>query len=194
MMLPERSLTELSFKVAKLRVRLRLVRNICFSTSDSFNSSQSSTESDSSSSLGFSSPSSCSPRHRCSNLSDHSVNANEEFNSFFSSPTRASSCSEEMLSPKTPMFEIAEDMASTHSNVKPAAAILLTGNREIAEEVESRTNFPTDPTATLPLKVQLLAVHQPAPPLPPRHENRHLPPKLPPKLKKRTRLFENIVF
>ena len=162
MMLPERSLTELSFKVAKLRVRLRLVRNICFSTSDSFNSSQSSTESNSSSSLG------CSPRHRCSNLSDHSVNANEEFNSFFSSPTRASSCSEEMLSPKTPMFEIAEDMASTHSNVKPAAAILLTGNREIAEEVESRTNFPTDPTATLPLKVQLLAVHQPAPPLPQR--------------------------
>ena len=188
MMLPERSLTELSFKVAKLRVRLRLVRNSCFSTSDSFNSSQSSTESDSSSSLGFSS------RHRCSNLSDHSVNANEEFNSFFSSPTRASSCSEEMLSPKTPMFEIAEDMASTHSNVKPAAAILLTGNREIAEEVESRTNFPTDPTATLPLKVQLLAVHQPAPPLPPRHENRHLPPKLPPKQKKRTRLFENVVF
>ena len=60
------------------------------------------------------------------------------------------------------MFEIAEDMSSTHSNVKPAAAILLTGNREIAEEVDSRTNFPTG---------FLFQVDSPPLPLPPLPDN-----------------------
>lgn len=187
---PERSVTELSFKVAKLRVRLRLVRSRCWSANNSLNSSTSSIESDSSyTSLASSPPlNSSSPMRRCLNLSDHSVNANEEFNSFFSSPTGASSSSsEEMFAPVTPKFELAEDISSTHSEVR-----LFEGQRETFEEV-STTIFPSDDMATLPLQVQLLAI-KPPPPLPPRQNNRHTPPKLPPKLKKRTRLFEDIVF
>ena len=197
---PVRSVTELSFKVAKLRVRLRLVRSRCWSANNSLNSSTSSIELDSSTSFASSSPlNTSSPMRRCLNLSDHSVNANEEFNSFFSSSTDASSSSEEMLAPVTPKFEVTGDISSTHSEVRLAFSplnrrpvSLLEEHRASPEEVGT-TIFPIDETATLPLHVQLLASNPP-PPLPPRQNNSHIPPKLPPKLKKRTRLFEDIVF
>ena len=206
---PVRSVTELSFKVAKLRVRLRLVRSKCWSANNSLNSSTSSIESDSSTSFASSPLSTSSPMRRCINLSDHSVNANEEFNSFFSSSTDASSSSEEMLAPVTPKFEVTEDMSSTHSEVKLAIYPLELDDRpvRVLEEVFT-TSFPTDETrvfeevfttryetATLPLTVQLFPSNPPPPPLPPRQKNnQHTPPKLPPKLKKRTRLFEDVVF
>ena len=193
---PERSVTELRFRVARLRVRLRLVRSRCWSSNNnsSLNSSLSSIYLDSSSSLLTSPPlNTSSPMRRCLNMSDHSVNANEEFNSFFSSPTCASSSNEEISAPVTPKFEVTEDISSTHSEVKLAIypmdhrpASLLEGH---GEEVDT-SSFPRDKTPTLPLNVDLF----PPPPLPPRQNNRHTPPKLPPKLKKRTRLFENIVF
>ena len=200
---PVRSVTELSFKVAKLRVRLRLVRSKCWSANNSLNSSTSSIESDSSTSFASSPLSTSSPMRRCINLSDHSVNANEEFNSFFSSSTDASSSSEEMLAPVTPKFEVTEDMSSTHSEVKLAIYPLELDDRpvRVLEEVfttsfpTDETIFPTDETATLPLTVQLFLSNPPPPPLPPRQKNnQHTPPKLPPKLKKRTRLFEDVVF
>ena len=196
---PVRSVTELSFKVAKLRVRLRLVRSKCWSTNNSLNSSTSSIESNSSTSFASSPLNTSSPMRRCLNLSDHSVNANEEFNSFFSSSTDASSSSEEMLAPVTPKFEVTEDISSTHSEVKLAFCPLnhrpvsLLEEHIASPEKVGTTIFPTDETATLPLHVQLLASNPP-PPLPPRQNNSHIPPKLPPKLKKRTRLFEDIVF
>ena len=193
---PERSVTELRFKVARLRVRLRLVRSRCWSLNNSLDLDSSA-----------SSPLLCtsSPMRRCLDLSDHSVNANEEFNSFFSSPTSASSSSsEEMLAPVTPKFEVTEDMSSTHSEVKLAIYPLLELDDRpvrVLEEVfttsfsTDETIFPTDETATLPLTVQLFPSNPPPPPLPPRQKNNeHTPPKLPPKLKKRTRLFEDIVF
>ena len=194
MVQPERSVTEVRFKVARLRVRLRLVRSRCWSADNSLNDSLD-LDSSASSLLNSSSP-----MRRCLDLSDHSVNANEEFNSFFSSPTSASrSCSEEMLAPVTPKFEVTEDMSSTHSEVKlviypihHGPVSLLEGHRESPEEVYT-SGFPTDETATLPLNVELFPSNPP-PPLPPRENNRHIPPKLPPKLKKRTRLFEDIVF
>ena len=183
---PERSVTELRFKVARLRVRLRLGRSRCWSLNNSLDLDSSA-----------SSPLLCtsSPMRRCLDLSDHSVNANEEFNSFFSSPTSASSSSssEEILAPVTPKFEVTEDMSSTHSEVKLAIYPLELDDRpvRVLEEV-----FTTrDETATLPLTVQLFPSNPPPPPLPPRQKNnQHTPPKLPPKLKKRTRLFEDVVF
>ena len=187
---PERSVTELRFKVARLRVRLRLGRSRCWSLNNSLDLDSSA-----------SSPLLCtsSPMRRCLDLSDHSVNANEEFNSFFSSPTSASSSSssEEMLAPVTPKFEVTEDMSSTHSEVKLAIFPLLELDDRPVRELEEvfTTSFPTDETATLPLTVQLFPSNPPPPPLPPRQKNNeHTPPKLPPKLKKRTRLFEDVVF
>ena len=197
----ERSVTELSFRVAKLRLRLRLVKNRCWSNlNDSLDSSLSSIDSDSSS---FSSPplpplNTSTPMRRCPNLSDHSVNANEEFDSFFSSPTRTSTSSEEI-----PKLEVTEDVSSTHSMVEI--------NHKSQNRLEEHSPSPqdaiptlfSDETATLPLNVHLpprkpprtFCTHlAPPPPVPPRKVNSHLPPKLPPKLKKRTRLFENLVF
>ena len=191
MVQPERSVTELRFKVARLRVRLRLVRSRCWSADNSLNDSL-----DSSASSPLLNTSS--PMRRCLDLSDHSVNANEEFNSFFSSPTCASrSCSEEMLTPVTPKFEVTEDMSSTHSEVKLAIYPLELDHRPVRElegqnEEVFTTSFPTDETATLPLNAELFPSNPP--PLPPRQNNQHTPPKLPPKLKKKTRLFEDVVF
>ena len=83
----ERYVPELSFQVAKLRQRLSMVRKKnWFSANNSLDSIVSSTDSDSSSFESSPPP----PRNKSTpmqiypNLSDHSVNANEEFDSFFS--------------------------------------------------------------------------------------------------------------
>ena len=201
----ERSVTELRFRVARLRVRLRLVRSRCWSADYSLNTSLDNSFNSNSLDMDSSPPLNTStPMRRCLDLSDHSVNANEEFNSFFSSPScsPSRSFSEEMLEPTTPKFEVTEDISSTHSEVKLAiypldnrSVTVPEEQKEIREEV-FRTSFPKkDESTTLPLNVELFPSNPPPPPLPPRQNNRNTtPPKLPPKLKKRTRLFQDVVF
>ena len=246
----ERYEPELTFQVARLRQRLSMKRmyeikkNRCwFSGNNSMDSSLSSIDSDSSS-FGSSPPPSLNtstPMRIYPNLSDHSVNANkefdflfslsprpslntstpmrrcpnltdEEFNFFFSSPTKASTSSEEISASEIPSappyeipkFEVTEDVSSTHSIVKKnhMSQNLLKEHSMSSQEmppmltdeaaIKVCPNCPNCPHK-LPHNVHL-PPSKPArtfeylapPPLPPRKSNSEVPPMRPPKLSLRT--------
>ena len=246
----ERYEPELTFQVARLRQRLSMKRmyeikkNRCwFSSNNSMDSSLSSIDSDSSS-FGSSPPPSLNtstPMRIYPNLSDHSVNANkefdflfslsprpslntstpmrtcpnltdEEFNFFFSSPTKASTSSEEISASEIPSappyeipkFEVTEDVSSTHSIVKinHKSQNLLKEHSMSSQEmppmltdeaaIKVCPNCPNCPHK-LPHNVQLppskparTFEYLPPPPLPPRKNNSEVPPMRPPKLSLRT--------
>ena len=246
----ERYEPELTFQVARLRQRLSMKRmyeikkNRCwFSGNNSLDSIVSSTDSDSSS-FDSSPPSPLNSSNLMRiypNLSDHSVNANkefnfllslssrpslntstpvrrcpnlsdEEFNFFFSSPTKASTSSEEISASEIPSappyeipkFEVTEDVSSTHSIVKinHKSQNLLKEHSMSSQEmppmltdeaaIKVCPNCPNCPHK-LPHNVQL-PPSKPArtfeylapPPLPPRKNNSEVPPMRPPKLSLRT--------
>ena len=246
----ERYEPELTFQVARLRQRLSMKRmyeikkNRCwFSGNNSMDSSLSSIDSDSSS-FGSSPPPSLNtstPMRIYPNLSDHSVNANkefdflfslsprpslntstpmrtcpnltdEEFNFFFSSPTKASTSSEEISASEIPSappyeipkFEVTEDVSSTHSIVKKnhMSQNLLKEHSMSSQEmppmltdeaaIKVCPNCPNCPHK-LPHNVHLppskparTFEYLPPPPLPPRKSNSEVPPMRPPKLSLRT--------
>ena len=97
----ERYVPELSFQVARLRQRLSMVKkNRCwFNASNSLDSTVSSIDSDSSSFKSSPPPplNTSTPMKIYPNLSDHSVNANKEFDFLFSLSPRPS------LNTSTPM-------------------------------------------------------------------------------------------
>ena len=246
----ERYEPELTFQVARLRQRLSMKRmyeikkNRCwFSGNNSLDSIVSSTDSDSSS-FDSSPPSPLNSSNLMRiypNLSDHSVNANkefnfllslssrpslntstpvrrcpnlsdEEFNFFFSSPTKASTSSEEISASEIPSappyeipkFEVTEDVSSTHSIVKinHKSQNLLKEHSMSSQEmppmltdeaaIKVCPNCPNCPHK-LPHNVQLppskparTFEYLPPPPLPPRKSNSEVPPMRPPKLSLRT--------
>ena len=218
----ERYEPELTFQVARLRQRLSMKRmyeikkNRCwFSGNNSMDSSLSSIDSDSSS-FGSSPPPSLNtstPMRIYPNLSDHSVNANKEFDFLFSlSPTKASTSSEEISESEIPSappyeipkFEVTEDVSSTHSIVKKnhMSQNLLKEHSMSSQEmppmltdeaaIKVCPNCPNCPHK-LPHNVHLppskparTFEYLPPPPLPPRKSNSEVPPMRPPKLSLRT--------
>ena len=136
----------------------------------------------------------------------------EEFNFFFSSPTKASTSSEEISASEIPSappyeipkFEVTEDVSSTHSIVKKnhMSQNLLKEHSMSSQEmppmltdeaaIKVCPNCPNCPHK-LPHNVHL-PPSKPArtfeylapPPLPPRKSNSEVPPMRPPKLSLRT--------